>query len=345
MQSNPNLAHFSLKAKDNLSTTGYGYTKDEEAADAPLVLVPIPSEQKLKEHEGKKQHSVNMQRSAASMSAVAAAPCGKVYQSITLEDELYARTARTVHLIAVRQLSLNDMYHLLELQNANGAIISFDHRGSHGTVEEAEVATWLAAGARVFLHQMRQRATNPLVAALFPKGTPFGGMGDGSNDRSLTEQEAVVLRFLGSDGRPFNTFVDLAELDLTTSHDGRSPDAQCIATCYSKSFDKLNQFEGFLHQSDWKKAAVGFSFDGASVMLGTQNGVAAQLQTMCESTVVITHGVAHVEQLTLSDAFKQVDYFEKWKGTVQEVYLYYHLSVARSATDWRRLPRNWKRTF
>jgi hypothetical protein len=33
-----------------------------------------------------------------------------------------------------------------------------------------------------------------------------------------------------------------------------------------------------------------------------------------------------VEQLTLSDAFKQVDYFEKWKGTVQEVYLYYHLS-------------------
>jgi hypothetical protein len=249
-----------------------------------------------------------------------------VHRAITFEDELYARTVRTIHLIAVRQLSLNDMYHLLELQNANGTIISFDHANIGTLVDAGGLAAWLLAGANVFFTQMRQRAKSPLVAALFPHGTPFGGMGDGSSDRSLSEQEAVVLRFLGSDGKPFNTFFDLAELDLTTSHDGRSPDAQCITACYSNSFDTLNGFEGFLHQSDWKKAAVGFSFDGASVMLGTQNGVATKLKAMCESDAVAIHGVAHVEQLTMADAFKEVDYFDEWKGLLQEVYLEYHRS-------------------
>ena len=42
-------------------------------------------------------------------------------------------------------------------------------------------------------------------------------MGDGSNDRSLCEQEAVVLRFIGDEGKPYNTFYDLAPLDLATS--------------------------------------------------------------------------------------------------------------------------------
>ena len=140
------------------------------------------------------------------------------YPSITFEDELYARTVRTIHCIAVHQHSINDVYSLLELRNANGALISFDHSGQS---EFGGVLTWLEAGACVFMAQMRERARNPLMVSLFPRGTPFGGMGDGSTDRSLNEQEAVVLRFLGSDGRPFNTFFDLAELDLTTSHDGR----------------------------------------------------------------------------------------------------------------------------
>ena len=34
-------------------------------------------------------------------------------------------------------------------------------------------------------------------------------------------------------------------------------------------FNQLNQYPGFLHLSDWKKALIGGSFDGASVMLGS----------------------------------------------------------------------------
>jgi hypothetical protein len=33
----------------------------------------------------------------------------------------------------------------------------------------------------------------------------------------MAEQEAVVLRFVGSDGKPFNSFFELAQLDLSKS--------------------------------------------------------------------------------------------------------------------------------
>ena len=126
---------------------------------------------------------------------------------------------------------MNDLYHLLELQNANGAGVSFDHIGVGGAADAGRgLYAWLESGSRVFRMETRARAQNPIMTALFPKGVPVGFAGDGSNDRSLTEQEAVVLRFMGPDGRAFNTFYDLAELDLTKSADGHSPDAQWCDT-------------------------------------------------------------------------------------------------------------------
>eukprot|EP00966_Prymnesium_polylepis_P179585 4158055-Prymnesium_polylepis.1 len=44
-----------------------------------------------------------------------------------------------------------------------------------------------------------------------------------------------VLRFIGADGKPFNTFYDLAELDLTKSSDGCSPDAPWCANALPPS--------------------------------------------------------------------------------------------------------------
>ena len=307
---------------DALSTTGYGYCGEGEERQ----LKPIPSEQKLKDHESYgKQHALIVARNASGKESTGdEEPLTPL--SVSFEDELFARTVRSLHMICVRQLSLNDTYHLMELQNANGAVISFDHIGVSSSIEAGGVAAFLEAGGRIFQRQMRERAQNPIMKALFPKGVPVGGMGDGSTDRSLAEQEAVCLRLIGGDGKPFVSFFDLAELDLTTSHDGRSPDAQCIATCYAKSFDQLNVHQGFLLDSDWKKATVGWSFDGASVMLGSQNGAAAKLKAMIKGYCAAIHGVAHVEQLGNADAFKEVDYYEEWKEIMQEVYNYYHKS-------------------
>ena len=257
------------RPNDKLST-GYGY----EGSGEVKLLVPIPSSQKLSIHDSHPRHKLNIemnQKLAQGASQAAVMGDANVYVSITPEDELYARTIRTVHTLVVRQMPLHDMDSLLKLQLANGCVVSFDHSHLGSDASDGGISTWLEAGVRVFKKEQRERIANSVVTALFPNGVPLGLLGDGSTDRSMFEQEAVVTRFLGSDGKPFNAFHDLAELDLKQSTDGRSPDAKCITECYANSLDQLNQHEGFLFMSDWRRALIGVSFDGASVMLGSQN--------------------------------------------------------------------------
>ena len=199
---------------------------------------------------------------------------------ITPEDILYGKTIRTIHCMCVKQIAPDALYALLELQFQNGADISFDHAHPGYEAGAGGIFDWLQAGANVFLRMERARAKNTVMAVLFPYGVPFSMAGDGSSDLAMREWEAVANRFIGPDGRPFNTFADLAELDLETSVDKHSPDAQCITACYAKSLDAYNTEEGFLLFSEWRKAMCHVSFDGASVMLGILNGVAAKLGKM-----------------------------------------------------------------
>ena len=76
--------------------------------------------------------------------------------------------------------------------------------------------------------------TIPLPEHLVEHGAPLDVRAAG-----LAEQEAVVLRFMGGDGKPYNTFFNLAPLDLSTVHDKRSPDADCITACYATSLEQL----------------------------------------------------------------------------------------------------------
>ena len=256
-----------VKPDDKFSITGYGHEGDNELR----ILVPIPKAHKLTNHSVHPRHELNLNTFKQLASGTSLQPDATVYFTITPEDEIYARTIRTVHILVVRQLPLHDMSALLELQQANGAVISYDH-ASRTTTSDMEdgssgggLPDWLEAGVRVFKKMQRERVQCTIMVALFPKGVPIGMLGDGSTDRSMYEQEAVVTRHMGANGKPFNLFHDLAELDLTQSADGRSPDAKCITECYSGSLDQLNKHEGYLFISDWRRALVGTSFDGASV--------------------------------------------------------------------------------
>ena len=82
--------------------------------------VPIPTEQKLKEHETKDQHKYNVRR-AQEGSAVQPRSRVDMFMTVTSEDELYFRTIRTIHHVVIRLNSLNDVDSLL-LQNANGLV-------------------------------------------------------------------------------------------------------------------------------------------------------------------------------------------------------------------------------
>lgn len=79
----------------------------------------------------------------------------------------------------------------------------------------------------------------------------------------------------------------------------------------------------FLRAGNWQRALVGGSFDGASVMLGAQNGVTAKLTALVPWFLAI-HGIAHVTQLAVGDAFNLLPYYAEWKLVVQEVHVYYN---------------------
>ena len=247
----------------------------------------------------------------------------KLFGSVSSEDDLYFKTIRTVHTICVEKIAPIKSNALLELQLANGCSISLGHINRSSELGSGGITDWLHAGAIVWHRKMREYAKNSIMASLFPNGLVFSSLGDGSNDRSLIEQEASVFRFIGPDGMPYMAFDTLLSLDLDKSDDGRSPDATCIAAAYMKSYDKLEEHKGFLHFGKWRSSLIASSWDGASVMSGEKNGVAKKLKDEAPHHISV-HAAAHVQQLALSDAFKTVPYYETWRATLQEVYVYYH---------------------
>ena len=294
--------------------------------------MPITSTQKLKEHGESKEHKHVVQlASAAEGGASQASVTGdiKLYGTVSTEDERYYVTIRTVHAIAVQQLGLTKMMALIELQLANGVVLSYSH--AHRGGEGGGLEDWLLCGRKVFERLMRERARNSVSAAIFPDGVAFGSLGDGSNDRSNHEQEASVLRFIGPDGLPYNTLHDLLPLDLTQSVDGRSPDAACIHAAYKEGYEALEAHEGFLRYGSWVRSIVASSWDGASVMSGEKGGVAAKMKVDAPHHLSV-HAVAHVHQLALGEAFQLVEYYAVWRDVLQEVYVYYHKSGKKRFT-------------
>eukprot|EP00966_Prymnesium_polylepis_P330579 7386210-Prymnesium_polylepis.1 len=141
---------------------------------------------------------------------------------------------------------------------------------------------------------------------------------------------------------PQNAFFDLAELDLATSADGRSPDAQCISSCYGNSFAQLQNPKfalsqaadeeeaedtqlasmPFLRRGDWMRSLVALSVDGASVMLGHHRGTVALIKAQAKHLLAV-HAAAHVSQLANSDAFMKLDYYSVWRDLIQQLFVYY----------------------
>lgn len=64
---------------------------------------------------------------------------------------------------------------------------------------------------------------------------------------------------------------------------------------------------------------VGASFDGASVMMGKNNSVASRFSKLVPSCV-ITHGVAHLLELSYTEAFSSVPFLAVIEEILAQVY-------------------------
>ena len=177
-----------------------------------------------------------------------------------------------------------------------------------------------------------------MMETLFPKryglGIPISFQADGSLDRGLNDKQAMLLSFVGQRGLKETCMLDLRELDMTKSKDGRSPDANATTHCYVTALDELNDYlgqffpRGKSEQGNWRNALVNFSFDNCSVNMGDKTGVGKQIcdlvpQARCVGTV------AHVLQLCVGDVDDIVEYFILFREIISQIIAQYQLSGKR----------------
>ncbi|CAG8695454.1 22249_t:CDS:2, partial [Gigaspora rosea] len=72
-----------------------------------------------------------------------------------------------------------------------------------------------------------------------------------------------------------------------------------------------------------------FASDGASVMLGKNEGVAAKLSRICTYPLIVNHCVAHKLALACKDAKKEIRFYGKVEYLVKRIYNYFKNSCSR----------------
>ena len=120
-------------------------------------------------------------------------------------------------------------------------------------------------------------------------------LADGSTDKSITEQQALYVRFTGFNGRPSTFFADLVPV--------RSADAAGVTAAIQEGLQAIKVDETV---SEKKLACC--NFDGASVMIGKKTGVANRLEEVAEHSVCVIHCVTHNRKLAVLDATKETPY-------------------------------------
>lgn len=111
----------------------------------------------------------------------------------------------------------------------------------------------------------------------------------------------VYVRYWDFDlHKAMTVFFSLEELLWAKSRDGESADADAVfATCLN-AFEREN-----IPRAEIAKSLVSADFDGASVMLGSENSVGTKFIELANQ-VVVTHAVAHRLELVWADACAEV---------------------------------------
>lgn len=137
----------------------------------------------------------------------------------------------------------------------------------------------------------------------------FSAMADGSTDSGVVEQELLFVRFLYN-GLPVNRFLTVQSV--------KHADADGILHAIGNGFN-------YASVVNWKDGLVGFGSDGASVMMGRQNGVLKKIKDDVPHLIEM-HCVAHRLELAILDAFKGESILTELKDLLQGIYKHYHYS-------------------
>ena len=132
----------------------------------------------------------------------------------------------------------------------------------------------------------------------------FSLRADGSTDHSITEQEALYVRYV-ENGVAVNKFLGLEEVEHSTA----AGVLDAIDNCLSKRVGVLLDTQ--------KQKLVNMNLDGAAVNMGVYNGVGALQRNRCGPQVTVTHCINHNLELALFDLRKEEPYMDIFEKTLK----------------------------
>ena len=145
------------------------------------------------------------------------------------------------------------------------------------------------------------------------KARYFSLLLDESNDITCAKNLMIYCQFLNA----YRKKIELKFMKLLALQEC---DAMSIFTSVVKYFEEIKVSMDKL---------IMFTSDGASVMLGCENGVQAKLKSVVPHLVEF-HCVAHREALSVSQAYKSVGYFVQIESILRAIYSYFAHSSVRT---------------
>lgn len=144
-------------------------------------------------------------------------------------------------------------------------------------------------------------------------------LSDGATDCSVIEQEIVYVRF-AQRGSVTTQFVSIQAVEKA--------DSQHITQAICTAMDGVDE--------QWQTKLVATGTDGASVMLGSNTGVATRLKAD-KKYIISMHCMNHRLELAFKDAASSTNCHKKLAALLLGLYLLYHKSALNRA--------NLKRSF
>jgi Domain of unknown function (DUF4371) len=206
---------------------------------------------------------------------------------------------RTAYYIAQNDRPYLDYPELIDLQRLNGADVG---RLLHSNVVCVDIVDHIAS-------QMKSNIINEIVNS----GAPFSVSVDESTSLSDKTCLIIYLRWCppGSD-EAVSIFLDLVALD---NGNAAAIVSSLLASLHANGID-----EEVLSRS-W----LGFGTDGAAVMMGTKNGVAAALKQKFPS-LIGWHCFNHRLELGVHDAIKACSEVNYFKMFIEKLYCIFSVS-------------------
>lgn len=218
---------------------------------------------------------------------------------LSLNKAVYAKLSilfRTTHALNVKGRPARDYIWMNELHKSNGLDI-----GDRYSTNEKNCAEFARAIADVQRRDIQDRI----------KGSKFVSViVDGSMDSSIIDNEIVYLQTCQA-GSVETNFIHCCQVQRAT--------APRIVDAIRKAVEMITDW------SEFKEKMVALGSDGASVMLGKNNGVIALLQAIQPSMIAV-HCSGHRLELAFKDTMKKVANAEKVLTLLSGLYYMYRNS-------------------